>query len=271
MDKEIEKDKNRKNDYYLEKRAVTKCVLHKIGVVEIKRNYYRHKESGKYAYLLDYYLGLEKYKRVSTIIQSEVIEKAVNSSYSEAGKNITLTGESLSKQAVGNLLKKLRLEHSPERKTKKKIVKTLFIEADEDHVSLQKVRIVNGRRVNTAEPKLALIYENIEKTGKRVKKTGKHYISGLYKNSEKFWEEVLNYIEATYDYEKLEQIYLCGDGARWIKSGVEVLGKCTFVLDKFHRNKYIHDCLSHLNENEISGIKTELYKSILDMNKNYFF
>ncbi|MGF6907441.1 hypothetical protein [Fusobacterium sp. PH5-44] len=105
MDKEIEKDKNRKNDYYLEKRAVTKCVLHKIGVVEIK-----------------------------------------------------------------------------------KIVKTLFIEADEDHVSLQKVRIVNGRSGNAAGPRLALIYENIEKTGKRVKKTEKHYISGLYKSSEKFWE-----------------------------------------------------------------------------------
>ncbi|MGF6907440.1 UPF0236 family transposase-like protein [Fusobacterium sp. PH5-44] len=64
--------------------------------------------------------------------------------------------------------------------------------------------------------------------------------------------------------------YLCGERAHWIKSEVEVLGKYTFVLDKFYRNKYIHDCLSYLKENEVSGIKTELYKNILDMDKNIF-
>ena len=34
-------------------------------------------------------------------------------------------------------------------------------------------------------------------------------------------EEVLTYIENNYDTEYLEKVYLSGDGASWIKTGLE--------------------------------------------------
>ncbi|RDV79729.1 UPF0236 family transposase-like protein, partial [Ammonifex thiophilus] len=34
-------------------------------------------------------------------------------------------------------------------------------------------------------------------------------------------------------------IYLCGDGDRWIKRGLEFLPKSVFVLDLFHLDKYL--------------------------------
>jgi hypothetical protein len=39
----------------------------------------------------------------------------------------------------------------------------------------------------------------------------------------------------------LETIYLSGDGASWIKNGLNWLPKSKFVLDNFHLKKYIND------------------------------
>ncbi len=34
------------------------------------------------------------------------------------------------------------------------------------------------------------------------------------------WMEVLDYIDKTYDMDSIENIYLSGDGAAWIKNGL---------------------------------------------------
>lgn len=78
---------------------------------------------------------------------------------------------------------------------KKKRIKNLHIQADEDHVALQfywKKRNLqiseNGRKNNTVMSKLILLYEDIEETGKtgskRYRLTGKHYFGGVYEGAE---------------------------------------------------------------------------------------
>jgi len=39
--------------------------------------------------------------------------------------------------------------------------------------------------------------------------------------------------------EKIEKIYIAGDGAPWIKEGLKWILKSRFVLDRYHLNKYV--------------------------------
>ena len=41
-------------------------------------------------------------------------------------------------------------------------------------------------------------------------------------NPEDLWTEVATYIDEAYDLEKVENIYIAGDGANWIKTGLGI-------------------------------------------------
>ncbi|HZK47321.1 MAG TPA: UPF0236 family protein, partial [Atopostipes sp.] len=59
--------------------------------------------------------------------------------------------------------------------------------------------------------------------------------AGRYKDTEELWEDVNYFIEEQYDTSKVKQIYLSGDGAHWIKKGLDYLpARTKFVLDPFH-------------------------------------
>ena len=62
----------------------------------------------------------------------------------------------------------------------------------------------------------------------------------------------------TYDTEKLKRIFISGDGAPWIKSGVDYLENALFCADKFHLMKYINIAAAQmLDEKDIA--KDELW------------
>src|SRR5699024_6939392 len=59
------------------------------GQVELKRNYYQDRETGKYVYLLDQYLAFDGTEGMSPVVQDLAIELAVTGvSYRQAGKAI---------------------------------------------------------------------------------------------------------------------------------------------------------------------------------------
>lgn len=84
----------------------------------------------------------------------------------------------------------------------------------------------------------------------------KFTFSGLYKDTQEMWEDVVYYIECTYKKEEIETIFVMGDGASYIKAGTEWIEKSVFVLDTFHLKKYIN----HLNCDEY--LKTKLQEAI---------
>lgn len=164
------------------------------------------------------------------------------------------------------------------RSGRKKEARVLYITADEDHVPLQfnkekgDLKISeNGRKSNTLEPRLAVLYEGIRKEspkGKRNKLVAKYVFGGVYKNNLELWTEVREYIEAVYDEKYLEKIFIQGDGARWIKNGVDVLGsKCRFVLDEFHLQQSIHQGTRHTGDS-VSDVKTAIRDAISFEDKN---
>lgn len=261
----------RKKNYYVEKKDEKNTILTSCGEVSYTRTYFRERVTGEYVYLADQAMGITPNMRKSEDVTIKAIENANDSSYRLSGENATHTEDMISKQTVMKELHQLEIPWMiPDVKEKKKR-KVLYITADEDHVSLQfnkkkgDLKVTEtGYKSNTLEPKLAVLFEGMEKEGpesKRNRLTGKYHFGGVY-SSEELWTQVDEYIEACYDLDYLEKIYILGDGAGWIKSGKNYLGsKCRFVLDSFHLNKYIKKGTGHLLDSA-SDARDQIYDAI---------
>ncbi|PKM53668.1 MAG: hypothetical protein CVV00_11365 [Firmicutes bacterium HGW-Firmicutes-5] len=262
----------RTNRYVIERSKDPNAFMSTCGEIRYTRTYFKSKETGDYIYLADQACGITKNMRKSEDVVIEALNHVTDSSYRISGEHAVKTDDVISKQAIMKDIHSLEIPTLIPIVKKKKKVKILYINADEDHVSLQfnnkkgdlKVG-TNGYKSNTIEPRLACIFEGIEKeseTSKRKKLVGKHYIAGVYIKSNEIWDEVLEYIDSVYDETYIEKIYIMGDGAAWIKAGVEILGaKCHFVLDKFHLNQAIMMAIRHLGDSA-SDAREAIYDGI---------
>ena len=263
MDEELRNSAIRKKKWNIVKKDET-TLLTSLGNVTYKKTLFINKENGERSYLLDQIMGLKSHARMTEDAEAKILEEAVETSYRKGGKNASYT-DYVSKQTVKNKVHKLSFPVQTENITEKKKIKFLHINADEDHVSAQlyvkkgDIEKQEGRKYNTFMPKLIYVYENIipdteskKVTKIRYKLQNPHFFGGMYegkKNSE-LWKEVETYIENHYDMDYLEKVYICGDGAAWIKAGCNYIDKSIFVLDKFHKNKYINDSVSHMMDSK---------------------
>jgi hypothetical protein len=71
------------------------------------------------------------------------------------------------------------------------------------------------------------------------------FFSGIYNKSEDLWKEVLSYIDDSYDMDHIETIFLAGDRANWIKTGLKEIHKTKYMLDRYHLNKYVIMATGH--------------------------
>ncbi|NMA49828.1 MAG: hypothetical protein GX947_08725, partial [Tissierellia bacterium] len=80
---------------------------------------------------------------------------------------------------------------------------------------------------------------------------------------EELWTEVATYLDNTYDLDKVNEIYIAGDGANWIKGGTEIINNSKFVLDHYHLSKYVKKITAHLpGLEEPADIEKPLWKFI---------
>ena len=258
IDKDIKADKDRKRDWEVKRKDETGTITTIFGKVEYNRTYYKSKENGIYRHLVDEFAGIKQHERLSEDVIIRALEEATDSSYSNTGKKVILT-EELSKQTIMNMIKDVdEIKYKPDSQKEKRNVKILYIEADEDHVSLQ-----SG---GTVMPRLVYVHEGIEKIGKtRNKLKNTRYFGGIYQETEELWLEVAQYIDDTYDIENIEKIYLAGDGAPWIRQGLGWIINSKFVLDKYHLKKYILKATGHIPElrQELKDALDEADKTML--------
>ena len=243
-----------------------------LGDVVYHKTLFRNKETGKYCYLLDQLIGIEKHARMTEDACARMLEEAVESSYRKGGSKASITGNGFSKETV---MAKLHSLEFPEtiHKGEKKQVKKIYIDADEDHVSLQyleKKGDIKKPRNNTVMPRIIYVYEGIdtEESG-RPRLINPKYFGGVYDGSEavkELWNEVYRYIESAYETDSIEHIYVNGDGAAWIKSGAKILPKAKFVLDKYHMHKYIIAATSHLKDSA-EDARSDIYRAIYKKKK----
>ena len=83
-------------------------------------------------------------------------------------------------------------------------------------------------------------------------------------------EEVFEYIDATYDVEKIKRIYINSDGGQWIKTGYRGLADITFVLDEFHLSKYVFKMIAHTKDTQ-EDARNKVYSCIRKQSKEDFF
>ena len=142
----------------------------------------------------------------------------------------------------------------------------MYIIADEDHVHLQKGGI--------EEPRLVIVYDSIINKGKRIELKNKKHLGGIYtKRIDDLWEEVMTYIENKYDTEYLEKVYISGDGASWMKTGLNWIIKSIYVLDEFHMKKAVNGIVGKItkkNKKEKVLQKKEIRKALAELNFEKF-
>ena len=160
-----------------------------------------------------------------------------------------------------------------EKPEEKRQATTLYIDADEDHVSLQylekkgDVQRTEGKYKNNGMlNKIVYVYEGIEREGpksKRRKLIRPYYICGSYSGEEnrKLWEEVAEYIESHYDEKSLKKVFLNADGGSWIEAGKDTIRKVVPVLDEFHLSKYLVS-MTHFLGDSAEDARRELTEAI---------
>ena len=283
MDKLICESEKRKKHWVIETHD-NKSLITSLGTINYTKTLFASKnqktEDGKefMCYLLDKALGLTENQHLSIDAVAKVYEEAVQTSYRRAGQSICRE-DSISKEAVKELLHKTRFPKLEIPKEKKK-VKYLYIDADEDHYALQFKEtkgdlVVNskGRKNNGAINKIIYVYEGIEPETPESKRNcliGTHYFCrGAEQDNKELWKEVFEYIKTFYDTDCIEKTYLNADGGAWIKEGLNQMAGVKYVLDEFHLSKYIFKMISHMLDTSWDA-QREIRKTIQQATKDDF-
>ena len=206
-------------------RNVPRCVLTCLGELHYRRTCFESKE-GKRFFLTDQLIGIEPYERVSKALCAELLQATAELSMDKAADKLGVT---VSRQTVDNKLLALKELTIPCERVKD-TPKVLHIFADEDHVHLRPKRSV-------CVP-LVTVCKGIDASDKKRHRTIEPlHFAGYGMSLPVFSEMVTAAVFERYDMEKVERIYVHGDGAKWITGFAGLLPNCEQVMDGFHLNK----------------------------------
>lgn len=223
LDESILNHSERKRNYYVKgiyKRTITTLY----GTITFKRRLYINKSTGEYESLLDKLIGIDPYSRLSDEAIIAITDAALEcKSYRIAGM-YAISGTIVSRQTVYNCLEKVDFIRT---KSKEKI------KSDCIHISVDGFFANYKEFQRKTETKFANIYTGIEnETPKRKKLVNKVIVNQT--KAKNFKEELLSTLKDNYDINDKTKIYLCGDGAQWIKNICDDIPNSIFVIDKFH-------------------------------------
>ncbi len=248
MDEYLKRDSVRKKNWEIVRRDET-AFLSTFGQIRYKRRYFKSKADGSYKHLVDELVGLKPHLRMSADVVINLLDEATETSYRKAGEEACFSDE-VTKQAVMNKVHTIDIKPPGLKHPEKRNARILYIEADEDHVASQDKR---KGGVMCIMPKLVYVHEGIdlEKSSPKRKVLKNVRYFGKVCKAEDLWLEVAQYISDQYNEEEIETIYISGDGASWIRQGLNWIPKSRFVLDNHHLNKYIRAATAHLNDEAI--------------------
>ncbi|MCD8511321.1 MAG: ISLre2 family transposase, partial [Bacillus sp. (in: Bacteria)] len=226
LDDEICEKRDKKRYRYHDKKKLSFESV--FGRIELKRNYYKDRETGGYVYLLDHYLQFDGSKGMSPVVQDLAMELAVTGvSYRQAGKAIekllgyrVISHESIRQQVINTevLPKEAEtLDHE-----------VLFVEVDGLYTKSQEKK-KKGREI-----KIASIHQGWEVNGKRTSLIKKRHF--IHEGKLPFWEEFEDFLINNYEYDPTKHhLVINGDGAPWITACRDHFQhNATFVIDRFH-------------------------------------
>lgn len=260
MDQQICTSKKRKEKWRIVRKD-NKQLKTSLGDIIFQKTLFKNKADKHTEYLLDSILGMSSHERLTEDAEQKLLEEVVESSYRKAGENMSITS-SVSKQTVKNKIHALKFKKQPEIKyADKKKVDYLYIDADEDHVSLQFQNQKGdleknewNRKENCLITKLVYVYEGIGKEAPMSKRhclINPYYFSGVYSGTDgndELWASVYDFMEKNYDLDYVKKVFLNGDGGAWIKAAKKKIHGITYVIDEFHLRKYMLNATAHLED-----------------------
>ena len=279
MNQQLKDSGKRTSGWYVEKDS-TKQLITSLGTVHFTKTLFCNRETGEMEYLLDRILGLEKHERMTEDAQAAMLEEAVQTSYRRGGEESCLEG-CVSKQTVKTKIHQLKFPKNTEKPEQKKEVDYLYIEADEDHVSLQfhehkgdLTENKNHQKNNCQIAKLVYVHEGVEPEApksKRYRLINPYYFSSICdgKGNEEFWDEIYEYLDNHYDLEKVKKIYLNSDGGGWIETAKTRIHGICCALDEYHLQKYLVRLTSHMKDSA-EDARRELKEAIRKKTKAEF-
>jgi len=225
--------KERKADgVKIHERNVPRTLLTALGPFSYKRTYF-DTDAGK-TYILDDILGVSPYERVDAGVSARLVNTAAVHSYGRSAAIVA--GDKVSRQSAWNKAMNTgevayvpkRADYTPE---------AIHIFADEDHVPLQ-----DGTNAIVALVTVC--------AGKRSVCSGRNaliepfHVQGYSMDKGKLWEYVYALCAEKFDMDSVSNVYIYGDGASWIKGGLDVFLDAVYVLDTFHYRKRMRSIFS---------------------------
>ena len=280
MDEMLRESDARKRNWVIENRS-DKQLVTVLGTVNFKKTFFKNKTTGKTKCLLDQILGLDKNERIAEDACAKILEEAVQTSYRRGGEVATFTETEVAKQTVMNKLHALQFPKGWDEPEEKKIVPYLYIEADEDHISLQYrdkkgdiKKTERGKKDNNAIAKLIYVHEGIEPEAPqstRNRLINPHYFSRTAEgcSNDELWDEVYRYLDDNYELSKVRKIFLSSDGGGWIKSGMRRISGLVHLLDQYHLEKQLTKLTAHMKDS-VNDARAELHRTICKGTKPEF-
>ena len=247
LDRVFDESDIRKRDWH-RKDYRYRTIITVFGVLTYKRRIYENIYTKECYTHVDRKLGLPRYDRFAPCVRALIIERySMFNSMIKVGK---ITGEeiyskftlkperklfSISRQTIYNICKKSKII-KPKTQRQEETPKTIYIMADEKYIA--------GQDGSNILVKHGVIYEGIIVKGRRTSLVRPYVVSHIGPD---FWDKVYDKFALRYDTDKVNKIYIMGDGASWIKSGVNTLPGSKFALDKFH----LKQAINHISKDEL--------------------
>lgn len=247
LDEKLMQERDSKR--YRNKGSRRTAVKTKLGAIEYSRRIYHDTVENRYVFLLDEAISPQSVGLYDDVICRNIEEMICNQSFRETAKSVSEnTGLDISCQAVWNIVKSMgekQIEKfnnaAPGGSVESKI---LYEEADGDWLNLQgEDRKKYGK---SKEMKIGIAYDGVlhqtQKGGKIRRELDNKVAYASFESAAAFRKHKENVIASVYNTDEIELRVKNGDGANWIQKDKDC--ECICVLDKFHRNKKITECVS---------------------------
>lgn len=236
---------------YRHKGSRQTAIKTKLGTIEYSRRIYFDTEENKHVFLLDDVLNPQNIGLFDETICKQIEEMICNQSFRETAKSISeTTGLHITPQAVWNVVQELgkaEIDNSEKvSQNKEKIEsKILYEEADGDWLKLQgEDRKKYGA---SKEMKIGIVYDGVlhimQKNGEIRRELDNKAAYASFESAKDFKKHMENVAASVYNIDEVELRVKNGDGAQWIQKDDNC--NCICVLDEFHRNKKITECVSN--------------------------
>lgn len=271
IDEEFKNSAERKSNYYINKSNVQRTLITIVGEISFKRTYYKSKHSNKKFFYIDEMFDLPKYDHYDPIVKGFAIQNAIETSQAQSSRTTAaMINEikfllndssiaSIPRQSIYNWIKEW---HTPEVVPESvETPETLYVMADEKYIGAQDIE-------KDIMVKCFVTFEDVKPVGSGRRALMNRTVFSCYDSNA--WPKFMDFIAKRYDFSKIKNIRLLGDGGTWIKSGISELrldqaNKVKFYLCEFHFKQAIHHITTDENERKelISIFKNKKKKDFI--------